>query len=630
MYHNKYILAVYGNNRAGIRNRILSIVGKNIAHNKAKRCDIYINQVYETGVPDYLVWNGKKAIQLHGIVFPWNCTIDDFAKEPAPCLRKTLKEYEGRYEEIGKGFRNGSYTGIVLDEDSDEFFAFTCFLNTIPIYYCIYDECLIVSSDLYLIGRITDRSLDNVTTGMIEYYIQGLYLTNNSPIAGVSCLAPGAYLRHKNGKIKVDYYYTLPPEDHSLTFEYCLDEFSTKWESNLRGVSSSKYKHGLGLTGGFDSRIILAALEDRKRPLYFTGSSKDHPDFIIASHIARKLELDNHVLEDYAEDTSDDSLMGYADYCVMSDNPTRINSFSYKQQLDFRSSKGLVYELRGGTEFVGGCSYFTERRTSLYAIRKSLPLRLHKYENDYLHFKKLISYALGEGFESDVIKVDKSAYNLYESNLANVENVITKQINPNGSQEAFMERFRCIYIMSNLHIGNALGGRRVREFFAPGICIELMDVAARIPLKHKENRKILFAYLKNFHPELANIVTRGYVFTPSHPWILFKILAPYIVDLNHLGIRIPALQWYLKKEYLKRRSDYTKQYMMQKMVCDRSPIIKDTILGKIYKNTPEDKTRLMRLFNIALLELRMRTGEEGSKQFLHDICDQINIKVSSI
>lgn len=622
MYNNKYMLIIHGSNRAELVNKAFNLVGNAVQHSVTINCDIFINQVYDTGVPDELVWDGKRAIQLHGIVLPNEQTLDEFASEPITYLRRTLIDYKGRYNEVGKAFRNGSFAGIVLDEDTDELYAFTCFLNTIPLYYCVEDGCIIVSSDYYLIASLTGSTLDDMHPGLIEYYIHGLNISDNSVLPRIKHLGPGTYLRYKNSSIKTDLYFCLSKEDPSRSFTECLDEFSEKWESNILGMSSSKFKYGLGLTGGFDSRIILAALRNPEDAVLFTGPGEFHPDYILANHLSRKLGLKNHVLEDHA---SGDFLKGFSDFCTIADNPTLSNYFNYRQQLDFRASNGLAYELRGGTEFIGGCSYFTKRYTLLYSLKKALPIIKHKFRGDIEHFRELVAYSIGNGFANDVIDINKSSYESYLDNFEQASNNIVKQINPNGSQEAFLERFRCIYVMNTLHIGSRLGGRRICELLAPGIGIELMEVASRIPLKYKENRKLIIAYLKTRHPELSKTVTRGSIFPPSYPWILFKTTFPFVNDLNAIGIKIPLIQWYMKKEHLRRKHDYREQHNLQRIVCADSPFVRDTWLERTINEHPDDNARLMRIYNLALLQKRLQLGEEGLKQYLADKVEHVRL-----
>lgn len=613
MYNNKYMLVIYGSDRSNVVKKATSLVGEGAKHRKTNNCDIFINQVYDTGVPDDLVWDGKRAILLHGIALPNGLTLDEFAAEPSHYLKQVLIDFQGRYQETGKAFRNGSFAGIVIDEFTDELYAFTCFLNTIPLYYCHQDGCLVVSSDFYLIASLIGSDLDESHPGLVEYYIHGLMISDDSVLPSIKHLGPGTCLVCNSSTIKTTQYFSLSKEDPSLSFKRCLDEFSEKWESNILGLSSSKYKYGLGLTGGFDSRIILAALRNREEAVLFTGPDKNHPDYLLANHITRRLGLDNHVLEEH---TSGDYLRGYADFCVMKDNPTSSNYIYYRQQLDFRASHGLAYELRGGTEFIGGCSYFTSRNTMTYSLKKALPIIQHEFRGDINHFRELVSYSIGKGFVSDVRDMSESSYQSYLDNIEHASKKIVQQINPNGSQEAFLERFRCIYVMNTQHIGSRLGGRRTCELLAPGIGIELMEVASRIPLKHKENRKLIIAYLKTKHPELSKIVTRGSIFPPSYPWILFKTTFPFVNDLNAIGIKIPLIQWYMKKEHLRRKHDYREQHCLQRLVCADSPFVRDTWLEKMIHNHPHDDSRLMRVFNLALLHKRLQLGEEGLKQYM--------------
>jgi hypothetical protein len=99
---------------------------------------------------------------------------------------------------------------------------------------------------------------------------------------------------------------------------------------------------------------------------------------------------------------------------------------------------------------------------------------------------------------------------------------------------------------------------------------------------------------------------------------LFKTTFPFVNDLNAIGIKIPLIQWYMKKEHLRRKHDYREQHNLQRIVCADSPFVRDTWLEKMIHDHPHDESRLMRVFNLALLHKRLQLGEEGLKQYLAD------------
>jgi len=178
--------------------------------------------------------------------------------------------------------------------------------------------------------------------------------------------------------------------------------------------------------------------------------------------------------------------------------------------------------------------------------------------------------------------------------------------------------------MANLLTWAVLPGRRYNEHLSPSMNIEMTDFACRIPLTHRDSRRLLLAYIQKYKPELAGFVISGYMFSANSPWFLYKLLAPHIKVLNHLGIRIPHFQWYLKKHDYKTISSDPRIYRLQREVCRNSDIIMNTEFARILETHRDDKVRLMRLYNIALLEKKMSMDEDELYGYLCDVIERVD------
>jgi hypothetical protein len=325
---------------------------------------------------------------------------------------------------------------------------------------------------------------------------------------------------------------------------------------------------------------------------------------------------DHHVLEDYSKS---DFTKGYIDYLSISDNPIYNNKVYNLDQLKFRQDHSLTFELTGLTEYLGGVYHYTDRRKLSNTINMSLPLKLHKMNTakpqDYVNLAHM-------GLRNTTL----DDYQMYISPSMNQEycemftsaiTFLNRQINCTASLENYLERFRHIHKMANLLSWNRINGRSYVELLSPSMNIEMTDFAAKIPLKYRENRRILLAYLKRYHPQLSKIVLSGYIASPNTPWFLYKTLSPYIKVLNHLGYKVPFLQWYINANSGKSFVDQKQICKLQQQVVSESeliqgfmPNLKDGVdqLGSI---------KLMRLFNLALLDKRLTYDEQGYKDYLY-------------
>ena len=293
--NNKFFISIYGKDRKNTLLKLDNYISQDTIVTDTPMCTYYVNNIYYTGLPNKPINEDYVDLLLHGIIFPYNMTLDQFSEQPELYLKEMISKHRNDLSRLPYSIRNGSYCGVAYDETNDEFYAFTCFLNSIPLYYAIIDRCLIVGTDLILIAQLLGLELD-LSQGLIEYYILGTNLSNMTAFDQIKTIPKGGYLKYKDGSISVSYYYTMPEEKPVKNFDECVEEFAYLWEENVNALHSEKFNYGLGLTGGIDSRLILSAMKNKRKPILFTGSHPNHPDYLIAKKITSSLGLNNHYL----------------------------------------------------------------------------------------------------------------------------------------------------------------------------------------------------------------------------------------------------------------------------------------------------------------------------------------------
>jgi len=611
--NNKFFISIYGKDRKNTLLKLDNYISQDTIVTDTPMCTYYVNNIYYTGLPNKPINEDYVDLLLHGIIFPYNMTLDQFSEQPELYLKEMISKHRNDLSRLPYSIRNGSYCGVAYDETNDEFYAFTCFLNSIPLYYAIIDNCLIVGTDLILIAQLLGLELD-LSQGLIEYYILGTNLSNMTAFDQIKTIPKGGYLKYKDGSIFVDYYYIMPEEKPVKNFDECVEEFAYLWEENVNALHSEKFNYGLGLTGGIDSRLILSAMKNKRKPILFTGSHPNHPDYLIAKKITSSLGLNNHYLEDYR---FVDRLNGYAEFCSMADNPLLANTIHTHQQMLFRKEKGLVYEFSGSINLYGGEHYYSDRRSYKDTILRSITLPNTKVDNSREGIQTVISELVRNmALYDDLSFIAKKDVVDFWANIENTYYYCLKQIGKPTSKEFILERLRHIYKSTNLLSWNSLAGRRYNEFISPEMNISLTNFASCIPLKYRDSRRILLAYLKKYHPETAKFVLSGYVFNANSPWFIYKGLSNYIKAFNAMGYKIPVLQWYIKRRSSTDFGNQPEILAFQKAICAKANIITETPLISIFQKYPNNPIRLMRLFNIALLQIRLEMGEDNLRDFL--------------
>jgi len=613
----KYILASIGKNTPP--NISLSPLLKSAEYIlKDTDYSFFINEKYSTGIPERIIWLGNIGILLHGIVFPRNSNLDTFASDPDRVLREILEKHTEDLHNIPYEFISGSYVGFVIDKEKKTFYAFTSFLNSIPLYYCDHNDSLLISTDLNRLAKISGKTINQITNGIIEYYHLGTNLSECTGIDGIYAIPKGAYVCYDGSKVTMDYYYRFPSQIRNLSFDDAVAEFKEIWEKNLKALTSKKFRSGLGLTGGVDSRLIFAGWPDQNSLITYTGSHKLHPDYLLARQLTGKIQAsENHNLENYSHS---DKLKGYAETLLNSDNPLMLNAVFFTDQFLFRKSLGLTYEFIGLTEFLGGVYHYISRSSLAEVFKMIMPVRYHSISNESADsYFSLIKMGLRDHiFEEINGKLTDAQNSGYHQLLQEMITQVRDQMNSGSIIETFLERFRHTHKMANLLTWSRLVGRSYNEMLSPSLNIEMTDFAACLPLKYRDNRKLLLTYLKRYHPELSSIVLTGSILSAKHPWIFHKLLNPFIKSFNALGYRIPYYQWYLKYRKSQQNLQDTAAFSkFQHSVCEDSSFLQSNYLGSLYEEYKTDSKRLWRLFNIVMLERRINLCDEEYSEFVY-------------
>ncbi len=616
----RYIFAVYGQSAEEKYGTNAMLSGAEYVSSDFL-ASFFSTENYRTGIPQRIVWEGNLGIILHGIVFPYKCSIDEFDENPDIVLKSILAKHQNDPYNIPNEFINGSYVGFVIDKMNNCFYAFTSFLNSIPLYYCVLNGDLIVSTDFNRIAKVCGKSISGFSIGLVEYYHLGTNLSDHTALDGIFTVPIGAYIKFDGSSIVSDFYYTFPNENLHLSFDDAVDSFQEIWKRNLSSLDSNRFKFGLGLTGGVDSRLILAGWPSKKNLITFTGGHDQHPDYLLASHIMSKIGLKhNHFLEDYSKSKK---LEGYSKILMMADNPLHLNNAQIIDQYLFRARMGFTFELTGLTEFLGGVYHYTSRASVRNLIKSTLPVKISKIANEN-QYNEVLKMGVRENMFNDIFSLLTNHQNsLYDTLNQKFIKSLKRQLNADDQFEIFIERFRHVYKMANLLTWARLPGRYYNELIAPSLNIELTDFGARLPLGYRDNRRLLLTWLKRYEPELSSFVLTGTIFSPQTPWLFHKMLNPYIKAFNAIGFKVPYLQWYQTK----RKSNPTLQNTMQfsqfqDKVCQNSEFMQDAIFESLYQNSKNDKLRRWRLFNIAMTYNRINYNDSDYEKFIYNQYNQ--------
>jgi asparagine synthase (glutamine-hydrolysing) len=200
------------------------------------------------------------------------------------------------YEECGLKFLeklNGGFSGLLVDLRKETIILFNDRYGLNRIYYHEDKDGLYFSSEAKSLLRILPHLRQFDLKGLGEFVSCGCVLQNRTLFSGISLLPPGSAWTFSPGRpmTKESYFkkeqWEQQPQLSAGEFYQRLKEV---WERILPRYFRGVEKVGLSLTGGVDSRMIMAwaPRSAGDLPCYtFGGSYRDCADVRISREIAR-------------------------------------------------------------------------------------------------------------------------------------------------------------------------------------------------------------------------------------------------------------------------------------------------------------------------------------------------------
>jgi len=170
------------------------------------------------------------------------------------------------YDEHGTAFvagLNGDFVGLLYDPDDRTLSVFTDRLGLRDTYYVqATDGPLVFSTAIQSLSRHPD-----VEPSFDERYVAEYFSCHfrtfglKTPLEGTYLFPPGSVTAVNTASLDVDSRQYWSPERRPLDrpFSYFLDEFSTRFENAVTERLQAGKQYGVLLSGGSDSRLLLAA-----------------------------------------------------------------------------------------------------------------------------------------------------------------------------------------------------------------------------------------------------------------------------------------------------------------------------------------------------------------------------------
>lgn len=272
---------------------------------------------------------------------------------------------DGRIDRLSEV--NGQFAAALYDRAAHRLLLITDRLASVPLHHWADDQGLVFASHIYVLlgdNRIPRRANP---AALAQLFTLQRTMADCTPIAGVRALPAATVMQIDRDGVKLEPYWQLhwrcPDFDLAQGAERLADALR---QALLRQADGPDV--GLLLSGGLDSRLVLAAA-DHRPTCWTTASFDDNPELALARRVAASLGAEHHTL-----------LVDPADTLTIQDETTRDGDGMFPASTSVAAfmpavARGSSIALTGhGLDYTLRGYYLPSRFVTVGASKTRLPL----------------------------------------------------------------------------------------------------------------------------------------------------------------------------------------------------------------------------------------------------------------
>lgn len=241
-----------------------------------------------TNEPRKFLWkNGHRVVAMSGYISEQE---DDFISKLL--AQSNIEKQFNMVEEI-----SGLYTLLMLDSLKMEVHYWNTITRVEQAYYAETEDHFVIGNRALIVHLLALQTLEpkyNVNR-MASFLSTSYYNDDYTPYENVNILPPDSILSIKHTTLKINPRKQIEVVTENLNEQF-YDDLVDAFIKSFTPLKKHDIKLNSGLTGGKDSRLIVAALKyiDANFKTHTTGFD-EHPDVIIAKRIAKQLNIEHEV-----------------------------------------------------------------------------------------------------------------------------------------------------------------------------------------------------------------------------------------------------------------------------------------------------------------------------------------------
>jgi len=491
--------------------------------NKEKSlCIFFDGKIY--GYQDQL-----EALKKRGYVF-------HYQNDPEFCLNS--------YEEYGKNFikqLNGSFVFILHDFTKGRTILVNDRYGHNVHYYAVQNDKFFFAPEIKAILQDTSFKKELNNEAVAEFFTFGEFWDTKTFFKGINILRPATILTYEKQKVSSEKYWEFTYiADYQKTQKEFVDKLVTAYKNAVQIRMQDTLRHSVTLSGGLDSRTVVAGipLEKRKNVITCTFGSKKSDEVKIAKKVSSKAGIGKHIVLEI----SPQLLIDNAENEVwLTEGRSYIGvSFGYPLLSKIKDKTDVIFDGYALDLTLGGG----------YLKKEILSCKDDEQLRDILHrifFKKRIfqDTELPLIFTKEYYDIIKELPGkLFDSEF----NKVTADTPPNKSDQIFINTR-----VSYMQIGD-VPVRDLVELSHPTADNDFVDIIRAIPPEWRFGHFIYRKFFMKLSPELVKIPYNRTLVRPDASLLFWRIGRYYIYGSNLLKRKMHIL--FGGKIFLEKKHSY--------------------------------------------------------------------------
>jgi len=213
-----------------------------------------------------------------------------------------LHLYEDHREDFGDKLKsiNGIFLGIIYDKKINKLIVFNDRYGLKPLYWCDRGDYFLFSSEIKAILQDKGLNRELELKAIAEFFSFGYVLGDKTFIKDVNLFSPASIFICSGERNEIERYWSwnrikkIKVNDE----EEIIGELYRLWLLAVGRRLEGKGKIGLTLSGGLDSRAIVAAISPNYFPIHaVTFGKKNCDDYKIAKKVSDILGIKHYFVE---------------------------------------------------------------------------------------------------------------------------------------------------------------------------------------------------------------------------------------------------------------------------------------------------------------------------------------------